>query len=136
MSYKNCVLIRNSYDCSLSEQDKTIFKGKLTKANYLLNEYSYTFKVEDNLMKMNLKYQNGCIEIIQEFVSGTSYMRLEMNKTHTYSLKLKSGHSLEFDIKTTQLDFKPNDINVKYSLIDKNKGDIISLNEINIKEGE
>ena len=132
MSYQKYVLIREGYDCLLNEQERMAFNGKLIKANYLTNEYSFAFKVEDHLMRMELTYQNGLISIKQDFSSASSLMKMELGKRHIYSMTIQSGHTVEFYIDTMDIVFTKDLIKLKYKLIDKFKEDTISINEIRI----
>ena len=134
MSYKNCILKRESYDCSTNEKDSTIFVGKLVKEDIELKELSYAFKIEDSLMRMFVKQDGNKVIINQEFQSGSSSMILELNKKHIYTMKLQTGHTLNFLILANLINFGNGNISFKYQLIDKLKDEVISLNEITIKE--
>ena len=132
MSYQKCVLIREGYDCLLNEQEKMAFNGKLIKSNYLTNEYSFAFKVEEHLMRMEITYQNGVVSIKQDFSSASSLMKMELKKRHVYSMTIQSGHSVKFYIDTIDIVFAKDLIKLKYKLVDMVKGDTISINEIRI----
>lgn len=134
MSYKKCILIRNSYDCSSNEQERMEFKGKQVKCNLLSQEYSYAFKVEESLMRMDITKNGEVVEIKQIFSSASSSMKLELNKKHIYTMTISTGHSLEFIVEASEIFFSKDIIRFKYRLLDKNKEDLISLNEISISE--
>lgn len=134
MSYKNCILKRESYDCSSNEKDSILYVGKLIKQDSKLQELSYAFKIEDSLMRMNIKKEDNKVIVNQEFQSGSSSMILELNKKHVYTMKLQTGHTLNFLILANEIKFENGNISFKYQLIDKIKDEVISFNEITIKE--
>ena len=134
MSYKNCIFKRESYDCYTHEKDSVIYNGKLVKEDVDSNELSYAFKVEDALMRMLIKKDGDKFIINQEFQSGSSSMTIQLNKKHLYTMKLQTGHTLNFLILANDVKFSKGNISFKYQLIDKLKDEIISLNEIIIKE--
>ena len=132
MSYQKRVFFRESYDCQSGDKDSGSFQGKLIKANYVSQEYSFAFKVEDSLMRMQISYKNDCVEIVEEFSSAKSKMKLELNKQHDYAIELSNGYSLNFLLEATEIVFDKDVIKLKYKLIDKVKKDTISLHEIRI----
>lgn len=135
MLSRNCILIRDSFDCSTNEKDRMSFVGKLLeKKEY--SKFVFAFKVEEQIMRMDIIFNENVCEIYQKYPDSSMEMILNLKSDGYYRLKLSNGYSLSFITKTSFIKYDEFNIELKYNLFDGNTNQIISVNEIKIMGDE
>lgn len=131
MKNDSCSLIRESFDCSTYERDRTVFSGRKTgeKDGAIL----YAFRVEDRVMRMSLSFEDGRCRILQVYPDSSSELLLDPRGRGYYALTLSSGHRLVLIAETTFMKHDDFETVFKYNLYEEHSEKVISFNEVTIK---
>lgn len=136
MKQENRILIRESFDCSTYEKDRQLYRGKLLSYDVLENKYSYAFKIDELLLRMNLVVNQMKVTIIQNYPDAEAKFVLEEGKRNIYEICLNTGHKLCFMTETEKLEINPKCFEFKFRLLDEKGKDVISFNEIKLTGDE
>ena len=128
---RNCILIRDSFDCSTNEKDRLTFVGKLLEKKDD-SKFVFAFKVEEQIMRMEIIFNENLCEIHQKYPDSSAKIVLNLINDGYYRLELANGYSLTFITKTSFIKYDDFNIELKYNLFDGNSNQIISVNEIKI----
>lgn len=132
MLKRNCILVRESFDCSTNENDKMTFTGKIVETPKGCSKFNFVFKVEEQVMRMEIIFKKDSCQIMQKYPDSTSEIVLNLHSEGYYRLELSNGYSLSFITKTSFIKYDDFKIELKYNLLDGNSNKIISVNEIKI----
>lgn len=128
----NRTLISENFDLKTQERNRQVYIGKLLSISDDLLEHSYAFKIEDYILRMNIKFSKSKCEVIQNFPDSKSKITLTINQKELYEMTLNNGYVLNFVTEANLIQNDLNGVKLKYYLFDKNTKEVISLNEITI----
>lgn len=128
----NWTLIRESFDCSTLEKERMVFIGKLLAYDKKLNQYKFAFKVENQVLRMDMTFNKNSCKIMENYPDSSCDFTLTLEKKEKYSLTLHSGYHLFFITEASLIKFDELEIILKYNLYDESSKKVISFNEIKV----
>lgn len=131
MRFQNFIFIRESFDMATLEKDRAVYQGKLLDAE--LNKlYSFVFKIENEIVRMIISVENQVVTIREKYKNEEVIIILEEKKHREYQLKLNSIHTFTLITEASLIKVDDFSLEMKYNLIDKVNGQVISFHEIHI----
>lgn len=132
MNNMNWTLTRESFDCSTLEKDRMVFMGKLLSFDKEANIFKVAFKIENDLMRMEMQFNKNSCKIVEKYKDYNCDFTLTLEKKEKYCLTLNSGYHLFFITEASLIKFDELEIILKYNLYDESSKQVISFNEIKI----
>ncbi len=123
-------LIRETIYFDTNQKEKEEYAGKLISKE--VNKFSYAFKVDNEIMRLEMEFKDGMCFIKQSYPSTFIEFCLNLNQKEKYCLNLSSNHKLFFITETSLIKFDELEIKLKYNLYEESSNEIISSNEIRI----
>ena len=114
-------LIRETIYFDTNQKEKVEYAGKLISKE--VNKFSYAFKVDNEIMRLEMEFKDGMCFIKQSYPSTFIEFCLNPNQKEKYCLNLSSNHKLFFITEASL---------IKFDELEESSNEIISSNEIRI----